>query len=320
MSELCTLAASVVLQSQTPLPVTEACSQSTSQNTTNVQAQTWYPHDATRLAGLARGTMTQQMTQQTIVPEPTTAATALARLEFSLQHQERPRSTSQLFQQRWEALRSGQTYTRLPVNSFADRWRSSSQQPTYEAWLKLLGREARSMAHGQGNNRLTVMVGDSLSMWMPTEFMPRHGFWLNQAVSGETAAAMTKRSHLFKDTRPNVIHVMAGINDLKNGASDRDILMALQTLMRQFRQQHPDAKVVVHSILPTRLSHLPSDRIRTLNSYIAYVANREGTHFLDLQPYFTDNQGLLRQELTTDGLHLNYQGYALWQSIMHQVG
>lgn len=310
MSELCTLAASVVLQpSNSPPSGPEVCPPSATLHSSHARYQSLPSYDAEWIAGLGRGA---------IAPEPST--TAAIPLEFSWQYRERPHSTAQLFQQRWEALRSGQTYTRLPVNSFADKWRGSHQSATYEEWLQLLEREAWSMAHGQGDNRLTVVVGDSLSLWMPTEFMPSHRFWLNQAISGETAAAMTKRLHLFKETNPDVIHVMAGINDLKNGASDRDILLSLQTLMRQLRQQHPNAKVVIHSILPTRLSHLPSDRIRTLNSYIAYVANREGTQFLDLQPYFTDEQGQLRQELTTDGLHLNYQGYALWQSIMHQVG
>ncbi|MGK7891400.1 MAG: GDSL-type esterase/lipase family protein [Leptolyngbyaceae cyanobacterium] len=313
MSELCTLAASVVLQSATALPTnSESCAQPTSSEANrSPRYQTLSSDHAGWSAGLV---------QEAIAPEPSPQTTTLSSVEFSWQHRERPQVTGQLFQQRWAALQSGQTYTRLPVNSFAEQWRGRHQQATYEEWLKLLDREAWAMAHGQGNNRLTVIVGDSLSLWMPTEFMPRHRFWLNQAVSGETAASMTKRLHVFADTNPDVIHVMAGINDLKNGASDRDILMALQTLMHQLRQQHPEAKVVIHSILPTRLTHLPSDRIRTLNRYIAYVANREGTHFLDLQPYFTDDQGLLRQELTTDGLHLNYQGYALWQSIMHQAG
>lgn len=230
----------------------------------------------------------------------------------------RPRSGSQLFQQRWAALQAGRTYTRLPTNSFEQQWKYASYAPTYEDWLSLLSREARSMARGQGENALTVIVGDSLSLWMPTEFLPQNQFWLNQSISGETAAGMVKRLHMFDQTRPNTIHVMAGINDLKNGATDTEVLTSLRTMMRQLRYRHPQAEVIIHSILPTRLPHLPSDRIRQINQHLAHISQQEGSTFLDLQGYFSDTQGHLRQDLTTDGLHLNYRGYTMWQAAMAQ--
>ena len=88
----------------------------------------------------------------------------------------RPQSGHQLYQQRWAALRAGKTYTRLPSNSFENQWKYASYEPTHEDWLHLLSREARSMAAGQGSNELTVIVGDSLSLWMPTEFLPQPVF------------------------------------------------------------------------------------------------------------------------------------------------
>lgn len=232
----------------------------------------------------------------------------------------RPQSGRQLYQQRWVALSAGKTYTRLPSDSFEPQWKDASYNPTYQDWLHLLSREARSMAAGQGNNDLTVIVGDSLSLWMPTEFLPQHRFWLNQSISGETAAGMVKRLYMFDHTNPDKIHVMAGINDLKNGATDTEVLGSLQILMQQLRDQHPEAEVIIHSILPTRLPHLPSDRIRSINQQLAQMTEQEGTTFLDLQLYFSDTEGHLRQDLTTDGLHLNYRGYTMWQAAINQLG
>jgi lysophospholipase L1-like esterase len=34
--------------------------------------------------------------------------------------------------------------------------------------------------------------------------------------------------------------------------------------------------------------------------------------FIDLRPAFEDHDGLIRPELTSDGLHLSAQGYWLW--------
>lgn len=228
----------------------------------------------------------------------------------------RPTSGSQLYQQRLAALQAGHMYTRVAPNSFQNQWQGATAQPTYGQWQSLLAREAEVMAASQGRNRLTVIVGDSLSLWLPTEFLPRDRFWLNQSISGETTAGMLQRLHYFDHTHPTTIQIMAGINDLKNGASDAQVVGNLRQMMVQLHRQHPQARIVVHSILPTRWGSLPSDRIRRINQQIAVVASQQGAEFVDLQDAFTDDQGVLNRAFTTDGLHLSSQGYRIWQFAM----
>lgn len=230
----------------------------------------------------------------------------------------RPSSGGQMYVQRRSALRAGQTYTRLPVDSFQSDWQGATLQPTYEEWVDLLNQEAQSMARGQGSNRLTVMVGDSLSLWYPTEQLSSDRFWLNQGISGDTSAGVLRRLSAFDQARPDRIHVMVGINDLRRGASDEELLSNIHQIMQRLRQQHPDAEVVVHSILPTRLPALPSDRIQTLNQQIARLAQAEQVSYLDLQVYFTDAAGVLHRDLTTDGIHLSQRGYAMWRLALQQ--
>ncbi|NJR64697.1 MAG: hypothetical protein HC772_04235 [Leptolyngbyaceae cyanobacterium CRU_2_3] len=50
----------------------------------------------------------------------------------------RPTSGSQLFQQRWAALRTGKLYTRLAVDSFRDAWINATEKPSYQQWVSLL--------------------------------------------------------------------------------------------------------------------------------------------------------------------------------------
>lgn len=229
---------------------------------------------------------------------------------------ERPFTGSQLYQQRLAALQAGKTYTRLPTDSFRDQWINAIEQPTYEQWTSLLQQEAKAMANGQGEGRLTVLVGDSLSLWFPSELMSSDRFWLNQGISGDTTTGVLKRLSAFKETRPDTVHVMAGINDLRRGATDAEVIHNLRLIMHQLKQNHPQAKIIVHSILPTRLAALPTDRIRRLNYAISTVAQEESVFFLNLQPSFMDDSGILRRDLTTDGIHLNPQGYRTWKSVM----
>jgi lysophospholipase L1-like esterase len=226
----------------------------------------------------------------------------------------RPASGSQLYQLRIASLRAGQLYTHTSPQSYASQWHSPATSASYAQWQSLLAQEAAAMAQAQGNNRLTVIVGDSLALWLPVEALPHDRFWLNQSISGETTRQILGRLHYFDATRPDTIHLMAGINDLKNGATDTEVVGNMRQILTRLRQRHPQARVMVYGILPTRWENLPSDRIRRVNHQIANVASQQGATFVDLQPVFADAQGQLRRELTTDGLHLSPQGYRLWQA------
>jgi GDSL-like Lipase/Acylhydrolase family len=164
----------------------------------------------------------------------------------------RPRSGSQQYRQRLEALRQGKTYTRLPADSFSEVWVNATQQPNYQQWVTLLHQEATALSKGQGSNRLTVILGDSISQWMPTEQLSSDRFYLNQGISGDTSAGVLNRLSALDAVRPDTIYVMVGVNDLKNGKTDAEILSNLQKIMQQLHQTHPQAQVIINSVLPTR--------------------------------------------------------------------
>jgi lysophospholipase L1-like esterase len=59
-----------------------------------------------------------------------------------------------------------------------------------------------------------------------------------------------------------------------------------------------------------------SDRIRRINQSVASMASRQGGTYIDLQSTFSDRHSLLKQDLTTDGLHLSGRGYNVWQTAL----
>jgi lysophospholipase L1-like esterase len=122
---------------------------------------------------------------------------------------------------------------------------------------------------------------------------------------------VVRRLTAFASVRPKVIYVMAGVNDLKNGADPRMVVSNLELIAQRLRMQHPQARIVVLSILPTRLPDIPPPQVRWVNQQLAIALQSRNVEFLDLQPAFMDGQGQLRVDLTTDGLHLNPQGYSL---------
>lgn len=231
---------------------------------------------------------------------------------------DRPQSGGQLYLQRIAALKAGRLYTRLPNDSFREVWQGATWQPTYQDWVRLLALEAGATARGQGDNRLAVLLGDSLSLWLPSDGLPSGQLWLNQSISGDTTGNLLKRLPLLASTRPSVIYVMVGINDLRRGIDDRTIVTNLYQIAQQLRQQHPQAHIVMQSILPTRYDAIPAPRVDRLNRALAAIALHTNTTYMDLAADFSDDRGNLRRDLTTDGLHLSSRGYEVWQSALNR--
>jgi lysophospholipase L1-like esterase len=229
-------------------------------------------------------------------------------------------SGNQLYYQRLAALKTGQIYTRVNSDNLQSLWESiKKRQLTYDDWKSLLALEARAIAQGQGANHLSILVGDSLSMWFPREKLPAGKLWLNQGISGDTSTGVLKRLGAFSATRPDVVYIMAGINDLRKGASDETILHNYRRIVRRLRQTHPKAQIIVQSILPTRLPKISNSRIRHLNIQLTAIAKQEGANYLNIYSWFTDMEGNLRPELTTDGLHLSQEGYDVWRTALQQI-
>ena len=196
---------------------------------------------------------------------------------------------------------------------------------TYQQWVNLLDKEAKAVVKNKPD-RLNILAGDSLSLWFPSELLPSDRIWLNQSISGETSIGLRKRLNLFDHTEPQAIFVMIGINDLTKGTSDSELLDSYKAMIAALKQAHPNSKIVVQSILPhganldailekrPQLLGISNERIHALNQTLETIAKSAEVSYLDLQPLVVDDEGYLRAEFTTDGLHLNRQGYFVWRS------
>ncbi len=195
---------------------------------------------------------------------------------------------------------------------------------TYQDHVAHLGDRAKAMAT-HNPEHLTVLLGDSLSLWFPGELMPGQRVWINQSISGEKTKGLLKRLKLIEKNKIEAVFLMIGINDLIWGQADKEIIANYQEIVRQLKAQHPDTQIVVQSILPhggenstwesrDKLMALPGDRIVALNNALKQIADDNKVYYLDLYPIFVTGDGRLRSDLTTDGLHLNREGYLVWRS------
>ena len=199
-------------------------------------------------------------------------------------------------------------------------------QLSYPQWLDMLKQEAKITAD-KNPQRLTILAGDSLSLWFPPELLPEDRNWLNQGISGEVSNGLLQRLDFFDRTQPDMILVMVGINDLIRGLDDQEILTNYRQIISYLRRKHPQAEIVIQSILPhgaggttwkgkEKLLAIPNSRIRKLNQELNNIATKKGARYLNLHPLFTDQHGNLRSNFTTDGLHLSPPGYLVWRTAL----
>lgn len=196
----------------------------------------------------------------------------------------------------------------------------------YEQWVALLAAEAEAMVAIEAPHQ-TILLGDSLTLWFPANMLPGRRTWLNQAISGEKSTGLRDRLYLLDQTSPEAVFIMVGINDLIWGGSEANVVYNVRKMVDYLHQTHPQTRVVVQSILPhggematwegrDRLVTIPPDQIRTVNVQLKAVAAETGAEFLDLYPLFVNGDGYLRADLTTDGLHLNQDGYMVWRTAL----
>ncbi|MFH0780671.1 MAG: GDSL-type esterase/lipase family protein [Pseudomonadota bacterium] len=132
----------------------------------------------------------------------------------------------------------------------------------------------------------------------------------NFGAPGATAADLLASLPPLKTeaTGADVIVVMIGTNDLLNG--NDDFLMQLKTILVELSHDHPTAEILVTSLLPMNLTHLPSNTVSSLNTHIEALTMRTGCCYLDLHRRFTGSDKQLFQE---DGVHITAAAYAIWE-------
>lgn len=196
------------------------------------------------------------------------------------------------------------------------------QYLSYQQWVELLRQEAIA---AQAAPRLTVLLGDSISLWFPPHLMPGQRTWLNQAISGERSDGLYQRLPFLDDAPIETVFLMVGINDLLGGVPEDQLVQNIEETVQYLRRYHPEAEIVVQSILPhgagqatwegrDRLLALPNGRIQSVNTSLAKIAAEAGVDYLDLYPLFANGEGALRADLSTDGLHLSERGYLVWRT------
>ncbi len=153
-------------------------------------------------------------------------------------------------------------------------------------------------AHIEGNNIKELCGAPVINMGIKEDE-------LNRDCGG-----LLDRLWLLPMARPAHVFIVAGINDLNAGRSPLDIERCFRDLIRQLRRVVPTATIHLAELPPTRdrfekLMH----SIALTNCIIQEIAEQEQVELVDLFSTLEDDEGLLSETCTIDGLYLNDSGF-----------
>ena len=113
------------------------------------------------------------------------------------------------------------------------------------------------------------------------------------------------------------IYVMLGVNELGWNGTD---IFRNQTakMIERIRTDHPDAALVIQSILPVsakqdaKHSYVNNQRISAYNQVLQDLAEQYELPYLNVAEAVSDENGYLRADWNFDGVHLNKAGCQAW--------
>jgi lysophospholipase L1-like esterase len=184
------------------------------------------------------------------------------------------------------------------------------------------------------NESRVVFTGDSITDgWKLAEFFPGKPY-VNRGISGQTTPQMLIR---FRPDvialQPKVVVILAGTNDLAGNTGPMTVAMIEDNLssIAELARAH-GIRMVLASVLPVsdyghnrdgkpikQTERRPPDQIKVLNEWIKRYAAENDHVYLDYFTAMVDDKGMLKAELSEDGLHPNAKGYVVMQPLAEQA-
>lgn len=166
-----------------------------------------------------------------------------------------------------------------------------------------------------------VFLGDSLTERFPVDqFFPEKGI-INRGIGGDQIEAVLMRLDVsVYDLKPRKLFLQVGINDILFPRTELDNLKRRYGLLLNKLDKYCDGtEIIMQTLLPlTGEFSGYNDDVLKFNDDIRRLAFEHKYRLIDLHSHFCDQNGLLDETLTEDGVHLSIEGYKVWAKLLEE--
>jgi lysophospholipase L1-like esterase len=181
-----------------------------------------------------------------------------------------------------------------------------SMNPQYDAYVSMFSNSKIGDAE-------IAFVGDSITLGGRfEEFFPDKGTVINRGIGSDTAEGIYHRINEVLSHHPGKIFINIGINDLgRNVPGDDTMLYLKKTIDAILSGSRKDCKIYIISVFPA--ANVPDEKVEVLNASYQKICNEyEAVTYIDLHDLFEEDGAIITELYSTDGVHLNGNGYAVW--------
>ena len=171
-----------------------------------------------------------------------------------------------------------------------------------------------------------IFMGNSITEGGPwQELIGDHA--INRGIGGDISYGILKRLDEIIKRQPEKLFLMIGTNDMSKDIPAGLVATNVKKAIRRVQKESPGTEVFLQSILPLnpRINGFlqgfgKQNEVLMCNQLLAKVAEETGITFINLFPYFLNDELLLKEEYTYDGVHLTRQAYEFWASHLKSRG
>lgn len=154
-----------------------------------------------------------------------------------------------------------------------------------------------------------VLIGDSLINRGNWKELLEDKHIVNLGIDGDCTIGVLKRVDTVLEIEPKIAVLMIGINDLCISSPIADVFENYKKILLKLKSS--SIKIVVNGIFITQMPSV-NKKVFLFNSLLEELCKKENILFIDLNESFKNEKNLLKEELTTDGLHLGQKAYKVW--------
>ena len=185
-------------------------------------------------------------------------------------------------------------------------------------------------------------IGKNKIVFLGNSIMQGGGNWndrykshniVNRGISGDYTEGILKRLDEIIFYKPNSVFLMIGINEFfadnseKPEVNPENVAKNILKIGDIINKNSPNTKIFIHTILPinndqyvkvkkVNYNFLQNSYIPSINSQVqktnSILESNGQYEVIDLHSVFIDKALKLNTDLSSDGVHLNENGYNLW--------
>lgn len=154
-----------------------------------------------------------------------------------------------------------------------------------------------------------VMLGDSITARGDWKELLENEHIVNLGIDGDCTQGVLSRVSKVVELEPKTVFLMIGVNDLCTSIPLETVFENYKKILKSLESEN--INLIVQAVFITQMKAV-NKKIEEFNFLLKEYCEKQGLLFIDLNDSFKNEENLLREDLTTDGLHLGQKAYKAW--------